>query len=218
MLPLRLPNSLIYWTDSLLYLPPKRGGCFVARSLRSSGPIHTPSHLVHRLCAQKWEADSPALVSGKDSLASFSYFTQYWLKWRLWSMWSCFRLSRLLKLSTERVVLTYPLPVDDICALGLRTKVEIYAEVICFILVAFLAKNTIQNTLMHSQFLQINLRQFTGCKRQALLRTLKELWLHILTEVSVTSFNLTDNETEIWRNESDLTLHSMRFWDSLDCS
>lgn len=66
-------------------------------------------------------------------------------------------------------------PVDDICALGLRTKVEIYAEVICFILVAFLAKNTIQNTLMHSQFLQINLRQFTGCKRQALLRTRKEL-------------------------------------------
>lgn len=37
----------------------------------------------------------------------------------------------------------HPLPVDDICALGLRTKVEIYAEVICFILVAFLVLRTL---------------------------------------------------------------------------
>lgn len=37
-------------------------------------------------------------------------------------------------------------------------------------------------------------------------------------KVSITTFNLTNDETEIWRNKNDLTRHTMGFWDRLDCS
>lgn len=67
----------------------------------------------------------------------------------------------------------------------------------------FLLRYTIQNTLMQNQFLQINLWSLQVARDKHPSVYLRNYDSTFCNKVSVATFNLTDGETEMWRNEND---------------